>query len=203
MKDSLIILDFDHTVFNTTQYVEALKKHFADNFGISETEFDEKRNAVKDCCVVVDIDSFVASLSPDDNDVLHDSHHEFIEARAHEFVFSDVRDFMTTQIHDHDILILTHGDQELQTQKIKHSKLPEGYEVLISLQQKDKALTPYIEKYSSVAFFDDKPKNIALVKQAFPKVQSYFVAREDDKPYADQPMECDCADHTVSLLALE
>src|SRR3989344_1439394 len=55
-KNQLIILDFDHTVFNTTKYVNELKRVFEKDFGIDGQTFTKSREEVKKCCEVIDID---------------------------------------------------------------------------------------------------------------------------------------------------
>ena len=39
INEHLIVLDFDHTVFNTTRYLEVQVKEFSALFGISEEIF--------------------------------------------------------------------------------------------------------------------------------------------------------------------
>ena len=200
MKKKLIVLDFDHTVFHTTLFVTALKKRFAQKFAIDEDVFMAARNAVKDCCVVIDIDRFISKLPHTDKAAMHSAIHDVIQTQASSFVFVDVKRFLARH-HDHfDVLILTHGDQELQTEKILHSGLPEYVQYAITTRSKAEVLAPYINKYSVVYFFDDKAKNIDEVKQKYPSVTTYFVRRVEDHPYGDVASLCECADITIGGL---
>lgn len=200
MKKKLIILDFDHTVFNTTKYIDFLVERFEKDFGISRDEFLHVRNNIKDCCVVVDMDEFVVQLPHENKVAMLRAHHEVIAEHAHECIFADVRSFMQKHFDTHDILFLTHGNKKLQTEKIQHSKLPVGYEILISVEPKDYAIASYVKKYQQVYFIDDKAHNIDMVKTAFPKIVTYKIERPEDKPYAGQQTECACVDHIIQDL---
>ena len=48
IKKEALVIDFDHTLFNTTAYVLALKKVLAGH-DISAELFDAKRQYLKDC----------------------------------------------------------------------------------------------------------------------------------------------------------
>lgn len=198
--DKLIILDFDHTVFNTTKYVQALKEKFSKNFGIDADTFMQQRNAVKKCCVVIDIDEFVDRLPHADKKALHKTLIDTTRKLGRQFLFPDVISFMERHKKNYDILVITHGDQELQSEKIQSVKLPSWVEHRISLQPKDQVVGSYLKKYKQVHFVDDKNKNIDLVKTAFPDIITYFIKRPVDHPYGHIQSVCDCADHVVADL---
>ncbi len=199
-KDNLIILDFDHVVFNTTLYVVALQKVFREKFDIEPAEFMKQRNAVKYCCVVIDVDRFAHSFTGKDPQKLRQAFHGLVKEQAHEFVFLDVLSFIKRHKEKFDIFIETHGDEELQREKIKHSKIPGYVKYNISLDSKDKGVGAYIDKYKQIHFFDDKAENIDKVKLAHPSVNTYFVKRPEDSPYGAQLSTCDCADYTIKSL---
>jgi len=196
----LIILDFDHTVFNTTRYVEALKTEFNKKFGIDADEFMKQRDAVKQCCVVIDIDRFVHLLPNPNKQEMKDALHRIIRTKSASFIFSDVIPFIERHKDRFDIIVSTHGDQKLQTEKIRHSNLPQEVQSLISTQSKEEVIRPFTEKYSNVYFIDDKAVNIDAVKTALPNVITYFMQRQEDSPYAAASTKCECADHVVKGL---
>ena len=107
---------------------------------------------------------------------------------------------MKHHLKSFDILLLTHGNQELQTEKITHSNLPQGYEYIISIKDKDEVIKDKVKEYSKVYLIDDKSSNIDRIKTAFPDVVTYFVTRPVDSPYAFQKSSCDCADYEVDGL---
>lgn len=190
--DNLIILDFDHTIFNTTKYVAALQERFEEEFGISKDDFMKYRNAVKECCVVIDIDTFVHEIPSFDDTVLHNALMDVTRNQSQAFVFPDVHRFLERHKDTFDILIVTHGDKELQTAKITGAKLPDFVQSIISIETKDRVIGRFVDQYKEIHFIDDKATSIDAVKQAHPQVHAYFIQRPEDKPYADKASECEC-----------
>lgn len=198
-KDKVIVLDFDHTVFNTTLYVQALRSALEED-GVAPEVFDEKRSYLKSCCSLVDIDRFVDVLPVVDKECLHGSIHGVIKKRSHEFVFPDAQDFIDRHKGEYDIVLLTQGDQELQKEKIEHSGLMGYNDVIITKAAKDEAIAPVVGEYATVHYIDDKAKHIDEVKTAFPGVIAHFMKRPEDMPYGGIPSACDCADQVIEGL---
>lgn len=198
-----IVLDFDHTLFNTTLYVKALQEVFAQEFGITPSIFLQHRKAVKACCEVIDIDKFINRLPHPNKPAMHQALHQFIADRAAEFVFSDARYFIEHHSSKFDIILLTHGDQELQEEKIKHSNLPKITETIITRLSKEQAIGELLEDYRQLYFIDDKASTIDKVKMAYPELVAYFVVRPNDQPYAHPGPACECSDDTVTGLNFE
>ena len=199
-KDCLILIDFDHTVFNTTCLVDYLKKIFNDNFGIDENLFIQHRNSIKECCQVIDMDRFVNSFADFDSKNLHTAVHDVIKQYAQECIFSDVLPFFEKMQNKCDIMITTHGDEELQTEKIQHSGLPDYVDYVISLESKDVVVAKYIDKYNDIYFIDDKSGNIDVVKTSFPQIKTYHIRRPEDMPYGKTKSTCNCADNEIESL---
>ena len=195
-----IVIDFDHCIFNTTKLVGIMQDVFLRDFGIDRVTFMEHRQKIKDCCVVIDIDRFVQSLPHKDKAGLHATIHDILKDNAASCVFPDVFNFVKRHQDEFDIIISTHGDQELQSEKIKHSNLPESVQSHISIQPKDNVIGSFMQTYKKVHFIDDKAKNIDLVKKTHPQVITYFIKRPEDSPYADEPSSCDCADYVITNL---
>ncbi len=193
-----IILDFDHTLFNTTRYVVALRD-LLQKEGITHEEFDEKRHYLKSCCHLVDIDTFIQHLSVSDKALLHDVIHRFITEKAASFVFDDVEAFINHYKDDYDFFIMTQGDQELQREKITHSAIEGIRDIIITRGQKDEAIVPVVKKYRELHFIDDKTKHIVEVKSAFPHITTYHLQRPHDHPYGDKK-PCVCADYEITNL---
>jgi len=195
------VLDFDHTLFNTTLYVQALREALEQK-GIAPEIFDEKRNELKSCCALVDIDRFVEALPLPDKDCLHRAIHDLIRERAREFVFTDAQQFIDRHRDSYDIVILTQGDQELQSEKVEHSNLSGYHEVIISLDTKDESIVAVATHYDEVHYIDDKAKHIDEVKERYPHVITYFIQRPEDKPYASTSSQCDCANYIITDLSM-
>ena len=194
--DRLMIIDFDHTVFNTTTYLARLVSHFERHFGISEKEFMEKRNGVKEMYRVIDIENFSNQFPGQDPEELRTAIHHVIKKYAAESVFPDMRDFIDRHKDRFDIILMTHGDMELQSEKIEHSNLPMEVQKNISLDSKGELVGELQNVYDEIHFIDDKAENIDAVKAACDTVQTYHVQRHDDNPYDDAPA-CACSDHEI------
>ena len=148
-KKQIILLDFDHTLFNTTAYVQILQKHLQDE-GVSKEEFWRKRKLLKECCSLVDIDTFVESISVAKKDTLHNAIHFVIKKYAAQCIFSDVQDFIARHMPNFDIVIVTDGDQELQREKIEHSQLPKEVSYIITRKSKAIAIKESISPYEKL-----------------------------------------------------
>jgi phosphoserine phosphatase len=196
----LIILDFDHTIINTTYLTKSIAKKLQADFGISKEDYMAARKAVQKCCVVEDIDNVIQRLPHENKKDLHDAFHDIIKSEVHKFVFPDVVDFINRHKDNFDILISTHGDKELQNEKIKHSNLPGCIMQTIEAKNKGDVLAPYVDKYDKIYFIDDKAENIDAVKQKHSNVIAYFLKRPEDCKYCSIKSKCDCADKIVADL---
>ena len=199
--DRLIMIDLDHTLFNTTMFVDELAAFFQEKFGVMPEVFRKEREAVKSCCVVEDVDLFVTRLPHDDKEAMHKAYHDFVERRASEFTFADSVSFIERHADQFDVHLVTHGDEELQGMKIRHSGLPVGLKFVIAQVGKSVVTREYDDAYEKIYFIDDKGSNIDEVKREFPDVVAYFIKRPEDSPYAhDEPMEAN-GDFEVSDLS--
>ena len=117
------------------------------------------------------------------------------------YLFSDVLPFLERHKNNFDILISTHGDSELQTEKIIHSNLPSYVQHIISTKSKAEVLAPFVDMYTHIYLIEDKAKNIDDVKQKHPNVMTYFLKRPEDMPYGNIDSVCKCNDHTVENLS--
>lgn len=197
---ALIVLDFDHTLFNTTKLVSILTQEFVDRFKVSKDVFLEKRDEVKSCCVVEDVDLFLSKLPYSDKKEMHDVYHQIVRENARSLVFDDVEEFLDAHKERFDIGILTHGDTELQTEKIVHAGLGDLPREII-LRGKAEPVSSYLEAYETVHYVDDRAENIDMIKTTAPQVVTYFMRRPEDSPYGDHAHSaCEGADYEVESL---
>jgi hypothetical protein len=202
MHNSCIVLDFDHTVFNTTKLVAAWKDCFERDFGIAPEVFMAHRETIKACNTVIDLEHFAASFDGQDPKALRAALHQTIADHAGTWTFDDVVPFINTYKPNFDITIETHGDTVLQTEKITHSGVPRDIPFIVSTENKALVVGTILETYDHVIFIDDKPENISEVKDAHgSNVTTYFIARPEDMPYSGQDFTCDCADYNVASLS--
>ena len=199
-KEKLLVLDLDHTLFNTTIFVRDLQKRFARDFDISPDDFMKYRNEVKACCTVIDVDLFVEHLPNPDKEAMHAAILDTLEKKGKEYLYTDVIPFLSKAEKEYEIIILTHGDTELQHAKIASTGLDAHGRNIISLENKSDALESCMDGYEEVNFVDDKVMHIDDIKQTFPNVRTYLIVRPEDSPYASQASTCDCADVTIPSL---
>lgn len=199
-KQGLIVLDWDHTLFNTTTFVETQREAFLAK-GISYELFNQKRQGIKDCCNVIDIDQFANSFDQIDATTAHSIINTILREKAESFIFSDVKPFLKKHKTLFDFLVITHGNSELQSEKMKYSHL-EGLQSVITEGSKAEAVKPYVDNYAKIYYIDDKAEHIDDVKKMFPQIIALFLQRPDDSPYANIPSKCKHADRVIKNLDL-
>lgn len=203
MHDTLITLDFDHTLFNTTKLVQSEAKHFEHMFGISQDAFQHTREEVKVCCVVEDIDRFVQLLPHPEKATLHTELLSAIHNIAPSCLFEDVLPFLHEADSKADLLLVTHGDPELQDAKIRSSGIPVDIPYAITQSQKSEIITQYVSNYERVLFVDDKQDNLREIKEAHPSVETYLMQRVEDHPYSKMGQVYKGVDHVISDLSTQ
>ena len=199
--NQIILLDFDHTLFNTTHFVNRLQEVFH-SLGVDHAEFHEHRHTLHDMYTTDEISQFIEKLSFVDKKSLHEIIHTTIENEARHFVFDDVNDFLLRHQDHFDLVILTHGDYELQSEKILHSNFVVKLPSVIVPKEKYMAIAEFTERYEKIYFVDDMTENIDSAKKSYPTIQTYFMQRDLDKPYANISSTCDCADYVITNLQL-
>ncbi len=203
VHNKLIILDFDHTIINTSLLTEAIAEELQKGFGIGKNEYKKAREKVKKCCVVEDIDKVIAELPNENKKALHDTFHRVIKEQVKEFVFSDVQNFLKKHRDEFDIVVVTHGNKELQSEKIKHSGLPEYVENRIDIKDKSWVVSSLENGYEEIYFIDDKAQNIEDVKNKHPEVITYFLKRPEDCKYCSVNSDSNFIDKVVENLDFE
>jgi len=198
--DTLIILDFDHTLFNTTKLVQAEADYFRETFDIPEAVFRETREKVKICCVVEDVDRFVHLLPHPNKAMLHTELLAVIHSIAPSCLFEDVLPFLQEASSRSDLLLATHGDPELQEAKIRSSGIPVNIPFAITQTKKSEIIARYSGNYAHVHFVDDKPDSLKEVKEEHPSVETYLMQRADDHPYSKTGQAYNGVDRTVTTL---
>lgn len=197
--DQLIVLDFDHTLFNTTKFVDGLKEHFSKTFGVTPQQFEETLAYVKGMRTTQDIKTIVEHMPHQDKEMMQMAIFELASHLGPKALHTDVMKFIARHKESFDILILTFGDQEFQKAKVIGSGLGMfPYQVVQT--NKAEAFTPFVEQYKKVYFIDDHPRNIDAVKEKYPEVVAYHMRRPDDDPYGEEQIVCKCADQVIENL---
>jgi len=196
--EKLIVLDFDHTIFNTTLFLEDIKRHFQEVYAIDPDVFDATRKYLKGMETMQDMKTLVEHLPHPDNDSMHKAIMDIATHAEHLALHADVMPFIDRHKDAFDIVILTYGERQLQEAKIQGTGLKIPHVVVQG--SKADAFEEWTNQYKEIFFVDDKAKNIDEVKEKYPGVVAYFIRRPDDQPYGEKLPMCECADKIVEDL---
>ena len=106
----------------------------------------------------------------------------------HIFLYQDSVPFLEQAIRSGwEVIIVTFGDQDWQAKKLQALKhyLPTEIKTLISPSKKINHITHLIT--DRVILIDDKAEEIDAIKQAFPKVEAYWMRRSEGKYRDEEP----------------
>src|SRR6476646_4996370 len=97
-----------------------------------------------------------------------------MERTESEFIFGDARAFVTDPRNDTPLIVLSAGDQRLQTQKIEKSGLAPYFDQVIIVpadkteHNKEERLEQLLQTFDSVVFFDDRRSTISHLRKLYP-----------------------------------
>ena len=186
----LIVLDWDGVVFDTHQYVETIFKELEYASRLSRTEIVSLYKASKDRNGYSEqglAAAVAAAADMDAGEVLQVIQN--VTRRTAVFLYPDAVTFIDqAKAYDAELMILTAGDEDLQAQKVAHSKQRHHFRDVHIVSAADTApnkaavLARLAAEYNRVLFFDDKVETISHIRKVFPspsKVAAVWVHRED------------------------
>ncbi len=195
MSFNKLILDFDHTLFDDSNFMENIFAVFH-KFGIGRSDFNISYEKAK---------QIHGSWSPfiQAKLVFAEIPAGFLEAidsvfrEAHEHIFADAKDFLSqSQTRN---TILSFGDKKTQTLKIKNSKIDRYFESIIITS--DSWKTDFFAKQRidplTMIFVDDRIKTVNAVKSAFPSVFCVLMKRPGSKFFNESSTQT-LADDTIA-----
>lgn len=192
--EQLIVLDFDHTVFNTAVFLDELKAQFFKKFGIAPEAFVKAYASARSAHA-----SLVEFMPYPDKEGMRVESLAVAERCGVKTVYSDARSFISNHQSNFDIIILTRGSGDLQQAKIHGGGLSHLQYVVVPTS-KVEAFEQFIPHYRQIYFIDDHPENIDAVKARYPNVVTYQMRRLDDDPYSHEHGESSRADKLVTSL---
>jgi FMN phosphatase YigB (HAD superfamily) len=183
-----IVLDFDHTLFDTEEFKQALQDRLA-MFGVTIDQFNSNYRIVKEQLGHYDYQEHLRLLAQeeelDENDLLL-SFNEII-GTANEFLFADTIEFLESlkAISKTELYLLTFGQDKFQQAKVEASGIkPYFKEVVDTIDSKLKFFEKNKE-FQKAIFIDNRGKTIDLIKTKYPSVVSIWIKRENT-PYDDE-----------------
>lgn len=194
-----IFLDFDDVVFNTQSFLEQLPGVYK-NFGVSPDLFDATYREIKKEHVGkwlgYSFEAHIKKLQEYcslDKEAVRKAMDDFLEDTK-QFVFLDAREFLRwCQEQGYQVSILSFGDLEFQTQKIRGTQLS-GYitKILVTDQEKGEALLQEgISSQEPVWFFDDRVHFLGGAKKALPFIKTVLVLRPEGRYQDQKSAACD------------
>lgn len=195
---TLLILDWDHTLFNTTAYAKGQQKALKE-LGITEKMFKARMEIYKNYCFTLDVDHFLEEIPDLDVTKAHEIVSEDLKEHGKQYLFDDVIVFLDGLPDTVDVHILTQGEDELQEKKIDAAGLS-NIEHTVTRTGKEAVIQDWAADYDRVIVVDDTPEVITAIKKLLPDVKAYLMVRQGDAPYEGEDAMCEAADGVIHSL---
>jgi len=182
-----ILLDFDHTLFDTDRFFWVdLKSAFA-RFGVPDDAWEESYETIwpSGYSLVKHLDELLrlgAIPVPESREMmLNTLEAAFSDLRT--YLFPDVMAFLTAaRIRGFDLILLSFGDPAWQSYKVRASGLaPYFQKIVYTATQEGKAdllddLTPH---YAELYAIDNNPADLDAMKSRASRLQTHLICRVD------------------------
>lgn len=175
--DQLIVLDFDHTLFNTTVFLDALQSRFEEQFQISPKDFHAAYIKAR-----AEWAAIPTYMPHDDKTAVAEAMRDVAANCGEGALYPDAKQFLDRHKEHFDLLILTRGHEDLQQAKIEGSGLADIPHTVVQ-GGKAASFASLTNTYTTVYFIDDASENIDEVKQQYSNVIAYCLKRADDDQY--------------------
>ncbi|MFA6525514.1 MAG: hypothetical protein WCT33_04590 [Patescibacteria group bacterium] len=195
-----IVLDFDHTLFDTEKFKQALQDRLA-MFGVTGDQFNSNYRIVKERSGYYNYREHLKLLAQaeelDENDLLL-SFNEIVNS-ANEFLFPDTLDFLKALklIPKSELYLLTFGQDEFQQAKVEASSIKLYFREVIDTIESKLLYFDQNNEMQSAIFLDNRGKTIDQIKTKYPNISAIWIKRENT-PYDNE--DCDRADYQANSL---
>ncbi len=194
-KDKLVILDFDHTLFNTEVFKRHLKNAYL-SYGISSERYDQTYNYIRkklkrpyDPALhlrlldgeIVDLKSLMGEVN-------------YLVDKSKDYLYDDVVTFLEDVKDECDLNLVSLGKKRFQKPKVDNCRM-NGYFSRILLTEGQGGLKKEVFKDiicenrdKKIAIIEDMPENIDYLKRGFPSITAIKIERVGAK-YAEEKAE--------------
>lgn len=184
-----IIIDLDRTLLDSDALHEAMFQ-CCERQGIPRIELQTQQERIRKesplFCFYRMVEEHAINIQQDLS-VLQETLRRLIDEDCSRFLFTDSLDFLERGIaYGWDCTLLTYGEHEFQSRKIRGSGLDRICHRTI-VTQRPKWELPHVFRDDRVLFIDDNSENIDRVKECFPHVFAIAVKRPLTK-YANYPL---------------
>ena len=200
-----IILDFDHTIFDTPKLRAAIQDIFS-RHGVEDNLFsrtrEESRSGGRNWKPARQFE-ILKSLGISDVDLIREEF-EKIMSESHVFLYQDTIPFLEKVKKDHSLALLTYGESFYQEMKLAGCGKATKYfdKVLITQNlNKDKEASDLSEGNPTI-FVEDNPLALSATKKIAPHITTIRINRGVGR-YMDEPSESGIDYDVTSLKEVE
>jgi len=194
-KEKLVILDFDHTLFNTEVFKRHLKNSFM-KYGVSSERYDQTYEYIKKKLKrPYDPALHVRLLEEEitDMNALMGEVNELVDSSA-SYLYDDVVRFLDEVKDDCDLYLVSLGKKRFQKPKVDNCRINGFFSRIVFTEGqggiKKEAFKDLIceNKDKRIAIIEDVPENIDYIKRGFPDIIAIKIERPGSK-YAEEKSE--------------
>ncbi|MFC1663857.1 HAD family hydrolase [Patescibacteria group bacterium] len=171
-----IVFDFDHTLFSTRKFYQALVNSFG-ALGVKESlfqkTFKKSKGKSQDYKPYRQF-KLIVKEKPELNPKKLEKLFKKAFSRSKHFLYSDVLPFFKKKKGSLDFILLSYGEDWFQREKIKTSKIEKYFKKIIITQDIDKVkpLKKILQDKEKIVFIDDNPKALYEIKKTNDKKKS-------------------------------
>ena len=171
-----LALDLDHTILNTTRF----KADLAKSLQLKPQEWDRVYAQYVTDNSMFDAEGFLQGVETQQQKDFYK-----VLQTTYSYLYPDAMDFIKRHLSaGWTITVVTYGNPEWQSQKVKHIDLPKDVTAICTDKPKSKALATVAA--DRLVLIDDRGDTIDEVKTALPHVETIWMKRNEGK-YRDQP----------------
>lgn len=178
-----LIIDLDHTLLNTTDWVEDL----ANSITMDMQSWDKalkQFSSPQDLLTTISIEERKAFMQVVDD--------------IQEYLYEDSYDFLDRVLQNEwQVTILTYGHKAWQELKLSKLRFPQGVRNMVTDQLKVDLVGKMIKGHTIL--IDDRADEIDSIKTQYPDIEAYWMQRDNGK-YRDTPPQL--ADKIINDLTL-
>lgn len=180
----IIILDFDHTLFNAQYFKKDLAKALGLSLLIWEKDYQQNKKIYKNYNYKKQIAKFPKKNQQKFLVVLKNSR-KYLYKDALKFVQQNHEDTKGTE--NTKIIILSKGDPQFQKEKILNTGF-DKYAIIKTISGSKIDFFKKIKNINNIIFINDRGQEIDEIKQIFPAITAIWIRRANGQ-YKKEPCE--------------
>jgi len=180
-----IIFDFDHTLFSTKEFYNALKRVFM-GLGIDEKLFQESYQKSKETNKFYrPLKQFklIIKQKPEIKETDLIKKFNRVLRNAPQFLYEDTLPFLKKWQKKSDLVLLSYGEERFQKQKIRASGIQKYFKKIIITRdvKKSKPFKRIFKNLEKIIFIEDDLQTLSRTKKVFKSVITVGINRRERK----------------------